>query len=263
MNTFMPALWAEALKTRRSQASILSVIIFAIFPLVSGLFIIILRDPEAAKAMGLISVKAQLIAGAADWPAFFDMLRQIVAMAGSVLYAFIITWVFGREFSDRTAKDLMALPTPRTFIVASKFVLAAFWTIGLSLMVFLVGLGVGALLEMPGWSPGLAWSSFETLMTIALLTFALMPFVALVASAGGGYLPPLGWAIGSFILAQIVSVLGWGDWFPWSVPVLLSGMFGTQGAEQIGIHSYILAALAFVIGIGATLAWWLKADQVR
>jgi ABC-2 type transport system permease protein len=65
------------------------------------------------------------------------------------------------------------------------------------------------------------------------------------------------------ILAQIISVLGWGDWFPWSVPVLLSEMFGPQGIEQLGLHSYILLSLAFFTGIGATFLWWLKADQTR
>ena len=100
-------------------------------------------------------------------------------------------------------------------------------------------------------------------MTIALLNFVLMPFVALFASAGRGYLPPLGWAFFSFVLAQLVSLLGWGDWLPWSVPVLLSGMFGPSGAEQIGMHSYIMALLAFIAGIAATFAWWRSADQAR
>jgi ABC-2 type transport system permease protein len=100
-------------------------------------------------------------------------------------------------------------------------------------------------------------------MTIAVLNLMLMPFVALFASAGRGYLPPLGWAVFSFILAQIISVLGWGDWFPWSVPVLLSGMFGPQGTEQIDIHSYILSLMALIAGIAATLASWQSTDQVR
>ena len=75
--------------------------------------------------------------------------------------------------------------------------------------------------------------------------------------------PPLGWAIFSFILAQIVSVLGWGDWFPWSVPVLLSGMYGPQGAEQIGLHSHILLFAASIAGVAATFVSWQSTDQVR
>jgi ABC-2 type transport system permease protein len=90
----------------------------------------------------------------------------------------------------------------------------------------------------------------------------LMPFVALFASAGRGYLPPLGWAFLTMALAQIAGVLGWGDWFPWSVPGLLSEMAGPR-AEPIGLHSYILVLLTFIAGIAATFAWWQSADQAR
>ena len=82
MNAWLPAFWAETLKARRSKVSVLTVIAFALFPLASGLFMIILKDPTAAQSMGLISMKAQLVAGTADWPTFFDMLLQSTAMAG-------------------------------------------------------------------------------------------------------------------------------------------------------------------------------------
>ena len=263
MNAFLCALWAETLKARRSKVSLLTAAAFSILPLIGVLFMIILKNPEQARTMGLISVKSQLTAGVADWPTYFDVLLQSTAMAGTILFAFITAWVFGREFSDHTTKELLALPTPRGVIVGAKFVLIALWMLGLTLMVFVIGLGVGTAVDIPSWSLELAWTSFWSLMTIALLNFVLMPFVALFASAGRGYLPPLGWAFFSFVLAQLVSLLGWGDWLPWSVPVLLSGMFGPGGTEQIGMHSYIMALLAFIAGIAATFAWWRSADQAR
>jgi ABC-2 type transport system permease protein len=99
-------------------------------------------------------------------------------------------------------------------------------------------------------------------MLIALLTFMLMSFVALFASAGRGYLPPLGWAFLTMALAQIAIVLGWGGWFPWSVPGLIGSLSGPR-TEPIEIHSYILVLLAFVAGLAATFAWWRSADQAR
>jgi ABC-2 type transport system permease protein len=223
---------------------------------------IILKNPEQARAMGLISTKAQLTAGVADWPSFFAMLAQGTAVGGAILFALITAWVFGREFSDHTAKELMALPTPRWVIVGAKFVLTALWILGLTLLVFGVGLGVGAAVDIPGWSLELEWTSFWTVLVTALLTFMLMPFVALFASSGRGYLPPLGWAFLMMALAQIAAVLGWGDWFPWSVPALLSGMAGPR-AEQVGLHSYLAVLLAFFVGVAATFAWWQSADQTR
>lgn len=89
-----------------------------------------------------------------------------------------------------------------------------------------------------------------------------MPCVAFFASMGRGYLPPMGWAFLTLILAQIVGVLGWGDWFPWTMPALLSGMAG-PGADQIGLHSYLMALLVFAAGTAATYLWWTSVDQTR
>jgi ABC-type transport system involved in multi-copper enzyme maturation permease subunit len=262
MTAFLAAFRAELLKARRARITWLIALGFLILPLVDGLFMIILKDPEQARALGLISTKAEIMAGTADWPAFFSILLQGQAMGGAILYALITAWVFGREFSDHTAKELLALPTPRGTIVAAKLGLIALWGLGLSLFIFLVGLGVGMAVEIPGGSVALALSSGLDVLHIAALTLMLMPFVALLASAGRGYLPPLGWMILTLALGNIISLLGWGDWFPWAVPMLISGMGDTHGVQGL-LHSYVVVALAFAVGAGSLFAWWRWADQNR
>lgn len=262
MNSFLVAFWTEALKARRSKIVGLTAGGFLILPLIAGLFMIILKDPERARSMGLISAKAQLSAGVADWPTFFSMLTQGAAIGGGVLFAISTAWVFGREFSDHTAKELLALPTPRAAIVSAKLAVTGLWALGLGLLVFAAGLGVGALVDIPGWTSELAWGALWTLMTTVVLTWMLMPFVALFASAGRGYLPPLGWAFFTITLAQIAAALGWGDWFPWAAPALIGGMAGPRAAS-VGTHSYVLVALAFIVGATATIVWWQAADQTR
>ncbi len=262
MNAFLSALWAESLKARRSKVSLLTVAAFSVFPVIDGLFMFILKDPERARAMGLIGVKAQITAGVADWPTFFQVLLMGTAIGGAILFAFITAWVFGREFSDHTVKELLALPTPRGVIVGAKFVLTALWILALTLMVFVIGLGIGQAIDIPGWSLELVWASFGSLLLITLLTFMLTPFVALFASAGRGYLLPLGWAFLTMALGQIAIVLGWGDWFPWAVPGLVSSLSGPRAAP-FEMHSYISVLLAFIAGVAATFAWWRSADQAR
>jgi ABC-2 type transport system permease protein len=262
MNAFLAAFWAETLKARRSKVSLLTAAGFSIFPIIDGLFMFILKNPERARTMGLISVKAQITAAVADWPTYFQVLLLGTAIGGAILFAFITAWVFGREYSDRTAKELLALPTPRWVIVGAKFVLTALWILGLTLMVFVIGLGIGAAVGVPGWSLELVWTSFWSLMLIAFLTFMLMPVVALFASVGRGYLPPLGWAFITMASAQIAGALGWGDWFPWSVPGLVGSLNGSR-TEPIAAHSYIVVLLTFLAGVVATFAWWRSADQAR
>ena len=93
--------------------------------MVGGLFMVILKDPAWARRHGLIATKAQLAAGTADWPTYWALLAQAVAVGGVVLFGLVAIWVFGREYSDRTATDLLALPTARSTIVGAKFVVVA------------------------------------------------------------------------------------------------------------------------------------------
>ncbi len=262
MNNFFSALWVETLKVRRSKVPLFTAIGFSITPLVGGLFMIILKDPEAAKQMGLISAKAQLTVGVADWPAFFGLLSQAVAIGGGILFAIVVAWVFGREFSDRTVKEFLALPTSREAVVTAKLVVIALWTFGLTLLAYGLGLVVGNLVDIPSWSVELLRSASVDIFGSAILTIALLPFVALLASVGRGYMPPFGWMILTVVLAQIAAVMGWGDWFPWSVPALFSGAAGPR-AGLMGPHSYVIVGVACVIGLAATYLWWRKADQTK
>lgn len=262
MNPLPSALWTEALKMRRSKVPFFITLGFSIAPLVGGLFMIIMKDPAAAKDMGLISAKAQLTTGSADWVTFFEFLAQAVAVGGAILFAILTSWVFGREFADRTAKELLALPVSRSAILTAKFMLVLLHTLTTTLWIFGVGLAVGYLVDIPGFSVDLLRLKFLDIFGSALLTIALLPLVAFIASAGQGYMPAFGWTIFTVALAQIAAVTGWGDWLPWSVPALFSGAAGPR-TDLLGWHSYLMVLLASGVGLFLTSRWWRYADQTR
>lgn len=137
MSHFTQAVWVELLKARRSRVPLLTALGFCLLPLVGGFFMVVLKDPALAQRMGLISAKAQIVAGSADWPTFLDMLAQGVAIGGFMVFGFVASWVFGREFSDGTAKDLLALPAPRSGIIGAKFVVVGIWCAGLVILIVL------------------------------------------------------------------------------------------------------------------------------
>lgn len=103
----------------------MKVLAFVVAAGVDALFMFILADPQRARALGLLGAKAQLVNGTADWPTYFGLLAQTVAVGGTIVFGLIIVWTFRREFSDHTVKDLLVLPTPRTAIVSAKFVVVA------------------------------------------------------------------------------------------------------------------------------------------
>ena len=255
------ALWAETLKARRSRVPWLTACGFSLAPLVGGLFMLALKDPEWAREHNLIGAKAQVTAGAADWPTYLGLLAQATAVGGLVLFGFVATWVFGREYAHRTAKDLLALPTSRAAIVGAKFVVVLVWSAALAALVYVLGLGIGFAVGLPHWSSELGVRGAVELGVTALLTIGAITPVAAAASIGRGYLPALGFVFLVLFLAQVVAAAGFGGYFPWSVPALFSGSAGREAQEQLTSISYVLVAAAAVAGALSTFAWWHLADQ--
>lgn len=256
------ALAAETLKARRSVVPWVSVAGFTVAGLVGAFFTFVLQDPARARAMGLLGTKAQLAGGSADWSGHLAFTAQITAIGGLLLFGMVVVWLFGREFSDRTVKDLLALPTSRTAVVTAKLLLSLLWCLGLTVLVLVVALLSGWLLGLPGWSTAVALRGVGTVLASSLLSVALAAGYGLVASVGRGYLPAVGAVFVTLLLSQVVGAVGFGAWFPWSVPALLSG---AAGPEQASLPAgSVLAVLAVGVASGvATARWWETADHAR
>ncbi len=114
----------------------------------------------------------------------FNLLCQAVAAGGLILFSILPIWVFGREFTEHTVKELLSLPTSREMIVGAKFLITAAWAFILTFYLLLLGLIVGYMVVIPGWSMELLKSGLANLIGAALLTIAMLPFVAFFASLG-------------------------------------------------------------------------------
>jgi len=264
LNELKAVLWVELKKVRRSRTVWITALGFTFLVLISGLFMYILKDPEQARRLGLLGAKAQFFGGTADWPSFFNLILVFSSIGCLVIFGFIFVWIFGREFTDRTVYDLLSLPVSRVSITIGKFITAAGWALALTLMAFILMLGIGAGLQLPGWSAAIAWHGFGLFIAAGLLTLILcLPF-SMVASMTRGYLPALGGIFLVIILSQVITQLGNGQYFPWTVPMLFSGAaeaLSGKTAEPLGVVSYILVGAVAVISFLATALWWRNADQ--
>ena len=260
MSGLRAAIATELLKARHSRVPWGVAAAFTVAPLVMGLFMLILQHPDAARSLGLLGAKAELTAGSADWPTYLSMLGQGITVAGAVLFAFLTAWVFGREFADRTVRNLLASPTRRRSIVLGKAVVVAAWAAAIVAWVLALALAIGFLLGLPGWSGERAAGTIGGIVLGALLTIALQSGTALVAGVGRGYLAGLGWAVATVVVGQVVAVLGWGTWFPWSVPAFLAGA-GGPNVDPVTPAAVLLVVVVAAAGLWLTVAWWERADQ--
>jgi ABC-2 type transport system permease protein len=259
MNNLSDMIWIELRKAIRSRMPLWTALGSLFMPLGIAFLIFVSKNPEISQKLGLISAKANLVAySVTDWPTYLRLFGQIIAAGGFFLFVLAISWVFGREFADGTLKDMLAVPVQRSSIILAKFIVTAIWSAALTIVMFIVGLVMGAIIKLPGGSISVILQGSTLLLVTACLVIALvMPF-ALFASVGRGYLLPLGVAVLTMMMTNLVAIAGWGETFPWAVPGLYA-----QGKSSLTPISFWIVLLTGLIGIIATYLWWKYADQNR
>ncbi|MBE3037862.1 MAG: ABC transporter permease [Chloroflexi bacterium] len=259
MNNLSDMVWIELRKAIRSRMPLFTALGSLFMPLGIAFLIFVSKNPEISHKLGLISVKANLMAYAAtDWPTYLGLFGQIIAAGGFVLFILVISWVFGREFSDGTLKDMLAVPVQRSSILLAKFIVVAVWSAVLTMVILIAGLVMGAIIKLPGGSISVIFQgSARVAITAGLAIAVVMPF-ALFASVGRGYLLPIGLAILTLMMTNVVAIAGWGENFPWAVPGLYA-----QGKSYLIPISYWIVLLTGQAGMIGTYLWWMVADQSR
>jgi ABC-2 type transport system permease protein len=252
----------EFLKLRRSKVTWFSLVALSLGPLGIALMMWIVREPGRAAQFGLLGTKANLAGLEATWPAYSSMLTLVVGMGGMLLLSFIVAYVFGREYAEGTAKNLLGLPVGRHWFVLAKFVVAAVWWVVLVAAVLAEAFAIGLALGLPGFSAALALRTVHDALLAAAVVYLLAPVVAWIATLGRGYMPPLGFALAMLALGQVFSKTGWAAWFPWSIVPLYIGSVG-QRVTTLAPGSFVVVAFTFFAGIAATIMQLRYADNVQ
>jgi ABC-2 type transport system permease protein len=227
-----------------------------------GVFIYILRDPKLVEQAGTLGAKASAMNFEPNWVSYAGLLEQAIAVGGVLIFGFVASWIFGREYSEGTSKDLLALPVSRSQIIHAKFVLYFVWCSALVLSNLILGLITGLILELPieGLSP--AVMHLDHYFKSAFLTLITGTPVACMALWGRGYLAPLGFVALTLVFAQVIAAAGFGSYFPWSVPGIYS-MGESVGPLRLDRFSFIILFLTGIAGYVATLIYWNRADQAK
>ena len=253
----------ELTKLRRSRVTGITFAVYAFMVAMAGFFLWMMKNPGVAKTLGLMGQKATLAFGGQplDWPTFLGFIVEMGGIGSLLRSAVIVTYVCGREYVEGTAKNMLALPVPRTLFVLAKILVSAVWMGLLTLWLVPVSLLVGSLVGLPGLGASLLAATAGRLFVLAAMSLCCSTLVAWVAVETQGYFAPLGFAIGTLVLASVFGHTGWGPWLPWSIIGLYSGASG----EVMGLGWGNLAVVAgtFVAGTALTLRHELAADNTQ
>src|SRR5699024_6260200 len=112
---------------------------------------------------------------------------------------------------------------------------------------------------LPQFSQDMMFHGRYVIFVVTMLTILISTPVAFLASYGTGYLAPLGFIVIVVVFSQIITASGYGEYFPWSITALYSGITG----EPVGIEirSLFIIFITGILGFFSTLYWWLVADQ--
>lgn len=260
MNQQYQAILAEFLKNKHSNILWATFIAFGLAPVMGGVFILMVQDPEAMAKAGGLAAKAKAMNFEANWKSYFSILTQAIGVGGVMVFGFVASWIFGREYADSTAKDLLSLPTSRTKILNAKFTVYVFWCLALVISNLMIGFLIGKILGLPSADKDLVFLNLADYFTTAFLTIVIGVPIAFFAILGKGYLAPLGFVALTLVFAQVIAAAGYGTYFPWSIPGLYSGA-GGEYKKLLDNFSYTIILLTGIAGYLMTVLYWTKADQ--
>jgi ABC-2 type transport system permease protein len=261
MKKQIQAFIAECIKNKHARITWVTFIAFSLGPIFGAVFMILMKGSGYEGLSGAFRSKVMMMSFEANWNSYFGVLSQAVGVGGVLIFGFVASWLFGREYSDRTVKDLLALPISRTKILNAKFIYYILWCFALVISNLILGLLFGILIQIDGWELSLLFKNLKVYFITTLLIVVLNTPIAFFALIGRGYLAPLGIVAVLLVLAQIIGAMGFGNYFPWSVPGIFSGSGGAVMKMQLNILSYLILIFTGITGYILTILWWKYSDQ--
>ena len=250
-------LLTELLKLRRAPVLWGTLAALMAGPLGVALLIWIVQDPERAARTGLLGAKAELSGVEATWPAYNSFVVLIIGSAGWLVLAFIVAYIFGREYADRTATAMFTFPVARQRFALAKFVITIAWWIVIAAITLAEAVLVGFALELADWSPQTLPTLISDTSTAVTVTWLAATPIALLAAWSHGYLAPIGAALALLLAGQLLGQTGWATWFPWSVLV-------AANTDPAGIppNSWLVLLITAAAGVLAT-CWRYRTGDIH
>ncbi|MBR4447168.1 ABC transporter permease [Methanobrevibacter sp.] len=231
----------EFLKLKRSNIFLLSLIGAILPPLL--MFI-------AVSAFGEGSTFAVL---------FSNVNMYMSAIFAVLLFAIMISYLFGREYNEHTLKTMLTIPVSRGKFLISKYIMFLVWIVILTVVTTLSTAIFGFAAGLEGFSLKLFIDSFtQLLFANGLLFLTFSPFVFVSLFVTNMVLAMVGGA-GLTLLNLLIYGQNWAPYVPWVCPYLIASGEIADYSASITV-SYGIILLTFVIGLIISYLYFTKTD---
>ena len=194
----------------------------------------------------------------------FEMLFSSVNMYMSALFAILlfaimISYLFGREYNEHTLKTMLAIPVSRGKFLLSKYVMFLAWILILTVVTSVSTLVFGFVAGLDGFSVKIMVDGFAQLLfanVLLFLTFSPFVFVSLLIT---NMVPAMVGGAGLTLVNMLIYGQTWAPYVPWVCPYLIaSGEIAEYGASITVSYGIILTT--FAIGLIISYIYFTRTD---
>ena len=194
----------------------------------------------------------------------FEMLFSSVNMYMSALFAILlfaimISYLFGREYNEHTLKTILTIPVSRGKFLLSKYVMFLAWILILTVVTSASTLVFGFVAGLDGFSVKIVVDSFAQLLfanVLLFLTFSPFVFVSLLIT---NMVPAMVGGAGLTLVNMLIYGQTWAPYVPWVCPYLIASGEIAEYSASITV-SYAIILATFAIGLIVSYIYFTKTD---
>ena len=134
------AFLAEVVKLSRSTIGRLVTVLLAVaVPVMAAGFFAAAQSDGASQ----LAVKVRPLIHGVGWDAYTGVAGQVLTVTVLLGVGFVVSWTFGREFSDQTIESLVMTRPSRMVLASGKLTAVLVWAVGVAAAATIITLGLG------------------------------------------------------------------------------------------------------------------------
>ena len=231
----------EFLKLKRSKIFLLSLMGAILPPLLMFIAVTSFEEGQSFEAL------------------FSNVNMYMSAMFAVLIFAIIISYLFGREYNEHTLKTMLTIPISRGKFLMSKYVMFLVWIVILTVVTSISTLIFGFAAGLEGFTLKLFADSFAQLLysnVLLFLTFSPFVFMSLFIT---NMVPAMVGGAALSLVNLMVYGQNWAPFVPWVCPYLIASGEIAEYSAGIGV-SYTVILATFVIGLAISYIYFTKKD---
>ena len=231
----------EFLKLKRSRIFLLSLLGAVLPPLLMFIAVTSFDEGQTFEAL------------------FTNVNMYMSAMFAVLIFAIIISYLFGREYNEHTLKTMLTIPVSREKFLASKYIMFLVWIVILTVVTSISTLAFGFAAGLDGFSLKIFADGFAQLLyanVLLFLSFSPFVFISLFIT---NMVPAMIGGAGLALVNLMVYGQNWAPFVPWVCPYLIASGEIAEYTTSITV-SYGVILATFVIGLVISYIYFTKTD---